>query len=416
MRISTSAIYDANVRILNQQQSKLLATQQQLASGRRILKPSDDPIASARALEVSQSDAVNTQYATNRNSLKSSAALSESILQSVTSLLQDVKTLAVQAGAGTLNASDKQTIATALSGRLEELKSLANSTDGLGNFLYSGYQGRAQPFSNSATGVNYDADDGQRMIQVSSSRQMAASDSGADIFMRIKSGNGTFATEAATANTGSGIVSQGTVTSSFNGNSYQVTFTSANLYDVINTTSATAAAAATAAAITPAEIAAAAAATTAATVSTGNTYASGQTISFAGIQFDISGTPSGGDNFTVAPSQNESIFKTISDLITAMGTPAATFSNGLSKALNKLDRDLDNVLTVRASLGSRLAEIDALDATGEDLGVNFKATLSQLQDLDYNKGISDLNQQQLVLTAAQKTFKQISDLSLFNYI
>jgi flagellar hook-associated protein 3 FlgL len=406
MRISTSAIYDANVSMLNQQQAKLLHTQQQLATGRRMLTPADDPVASARALEVAQSDASNTQYATNRDAARHSVALSESILQSVTSLLQDVRTTAVEAGAGTLNKSDKQTLATVLSGRLEELQALANSTDGLGNFLYSGYQGRTQPFANSAGGVQYMADDGQRMTQVSASRQMAASDSGADIFMRVKSGNGTFmaqpdpASNAGAGNTGRGIVSQGFVTNPalLTGNNYRVSFNVAvvagvttTTYDITNTT-------------------------TSAVLSAANPYVSGQAISFDGMQFDISGAPANGDAFTLAPSTNESIFKTVSDLIAAMGTSSTTYTNHLNKALNKLDRDLDNVLTVRGTLGSRLMEIDALQSTGEDLGLSYKSTLSQLQDVDYNKGISDLNLQQLGLTAAQKTFRQISDLSLFNYL
>ncbi|MEQ1583186.1 MAG: hypothetical protein ABL875_03865 [Candidatus Nitrotoga sp.] len=61
MRISTSSIYSANLNLLNQQQTQLLHTQQQIATQRRILTPSDDPIASARALEISQSDASNSQ-------------------------------------------------------------------------------------------------------------------------------------------------------------------------------------------------------------------------------------------------------------------------------------------------------------------------------------------------------------------
>ena len=399
MRISTSAIYDANVSMMNQQQSKLLHTQQQLASGQRMLTPADDPVASARALEVIQSDATNTQYATNRNAAIHSASLSESILQSVTSLLQDVKTTAVQAGGGTLNASDKQTLANALSGRLEELQALANSTDGIGNFLYSGYQGRTQPFANSASGVQYMADDGQRMIQVSSSSQMASSDSGADIFMRIKNGNGTFSVQPdpAVTNSGTGLVSQGVVinpASPLNGNKYQVLFTTPGSYDVIQTFPVIG---------VP-------------TISSGNAYTSGQPITIGGMQFAVTGAPASGDAFTVSPSTNESMFKTISDLITTMGTTSATFTNNLDKALNMLDRALDNVLTVRGSLGSRLNELDALQATGADLGLNYKTTLSQLQDVDYSKGISDLNMQQLSLTAAQKSFKQISDLSLFNYL
>lgn len=471
MRISTSAIYDANVSMLNQQQARLLHTQQQLASGRRMLTPADDPVASARALEISQSDATNTQYATNRLAAKHSASLAESTLQSVTSLLQDVRTSAIQAGAGTLSSSDKQTLAADFNSRLEELISLANSTDGAGNYLFSGFQGRTQPFAKSAAGVQYIADDGQRTVQVSSSRQMAASDSGADIFMRIKNGSSTpvaipvtaplslntgaaiaigatnitlaspantstfivgapitgpgfpagttvasitgpttFVTSAAATaaspvgtalsvgagNSGSGIISQAVITNpaAFPGHNYQVTFSVAagvTTYSVNDTVLGT-------------------------TLSTGNPYASGQAISFGGLNFSITGTPANGDAFTVGPPQNESMFKTISDLIGVMSTSTTQLTDGLDRALSMLDRHLDNVSTVRSSLGSRLRELDSLQSTGDDMGLAFKSTLSQLQDVDYNKGISDLNQQQLSLTAAQKSFKQVSDMSLFNYI
>lgn len=471
MRISSSAIYDANISMLNQQQARLLHTQQQLASGRRMLTPADDPVASARALEISQSDAANTQYATNRLAAKHSAALAESVLQNVTNLLQDVRTSAIQAGAGTLSSSDKQTMAADFNSRLDELITLANTTDGLGNYLFSGFQGRTLPFAKSVAGVQYLADDGQRMVQVSASRQLAASDSGADIFMRIKNGSTTpvavpvtapltvssagaialgatsvtlaspantstfvvgapisgpgfpvgttvvsitnattFVTSAAATvaspagtalnvgagNKGSGIISPAVVTNpaAFPGHNYQLTFSVAagvTTYTVNDTVLGT-------------------------TVSTGNPYSSGQSISFGGLNFSISGTPADGDAFTVGPPQNESMFKTISDLVGVMGTSTTQLTDGLDRALSMLDRHIDNVSTVRSSLGSRLREIDSLQSTGDDLGLDFKSTLSQLQDMDYNKGISDLNQQQLSLTAAQKTFKQISDMSLFNYI
>ncbi|MBL0038831.1 MAG: flagellar hook-associated protein FlgL [Nitrosomonadales bacterium] len=318
------------------------------------------------------------------------------MLQSVTNLLQDVRTVAVNAGNGGLTNSDKQTFATDLSGRLEELLTLANSTDGIGNYLFSGFQGRTQPFANTSAGVQYQTDDGQRMIQVSGSRQLAASDSGADIFMRVKDGNGTFNVEAAAANTGSGIVSLGATTNPalLTGNNYQVTFSvvaGVTTYGVTNITPG---------ALVPVPIAA------------GTPYVSGQVISFDGLQFDITGAPASGDVFTVAPSTNESIFKTISNLITALRTPnslggavaAAEFTNSRNQALNSLDRGIDNVLTVRASLGTRLSELEALQSTGESIGEQYKQTLSQLQDLDFNKAISDLTQQKISLEAAQKSF------------
>ena len=399
MRISTSTIYNTNVSLLNQQQAQLLHTQQQIATQRRILTPADDPIASARALDVSQADASNSQYATNRNAALHSTSMSEGVLQSVTSLLQDVRTVAVNAGSGALNNSDKQTLATDLSGRLEDLLALANSTDGVGNYLFSGFQGRTLPFANSSTGVQYQTDDGQRMIQVSSSRQLAASDSGADIFMRIKNGNGTFITQAASANVGSGIASSGAVTNPalLTGNNYQVTFSVAagvTTYGVTNTTPG---------ALVPVPVAA------------GTPYVSGQIISFDGLQLDVTGAPASGDVFTVAPSTNESIFTTISNLITALRTPSP-LGGAIATAINGLDRGIDNVLTVRTSLGARLNELEALQSAGESMGVQYKQTLSQLQDVDLNKAISDLNQQKTSLEAAQKSFLAVSGLSLFNYM
>lgn len=410
MRISTSTIYDTNVAMLNQMQAKLLHTQQQVVTGRRILTPADDPANSARALEVIQSDATNTQYSVNRNEASHSLSLSETIMSSVTSLLHDVRTSTIQAGDAILNTSDKRSIAVELRGRLDDLLALANGTDGVGNYLFSGFQGRTLPFTNSATGVQYMADDGQRLIQVSSSRQIAATDSGADIFMRIKNGNGTFTPQATATNAGTGIISQGVVADPalITGHNYQVTFTvtagvpTVTTYEVTDITNGGAVVNDPATGLPL----------------SGVPYVSGQAINFDGMQFDITGEPANGDTFTLSPSVNESIFQTISNLITALesSTSPTQYTNSLNTALNNLDRDLENILTVRSSLGARLRELDALQNTGEDLGLQFKHTLSNLQDVDYNKAITDLTQQQINLQAAQKSFQRISEMSMFNYI
>jgi flagellar hook-associated protein 3 FlgL len=408
MRISSSAIFDTNVNQLNQQQGKMLHTQQQLASGRRMLTPADDPFASARALEISQSDSANTQFVTNRNAAKHSTAMAETILDSATSLLQDVRTSAVGDGSGVLTESDRKSLAEDLNGRLEELVGLANSTDGIGNYLFSGFQGRTTPFVKEDGSIQYAADDGKRFIQVDSSRQLATSDSGADIFMRIKNGNGKFSVESSAQNTGTGLNSQGVVTNPawLTGHDYKLKFDVQKVngkdvatYDIFDLTADC-------------------------VLSECNSFASGQVISFDGMQLDITGKPANGDEFYIKPSENESVFKTLSDLITALksenpvggSAAAAHYTNSVNRALNNIDRDLQNISTIRTSLGSRLRELDSLQETGDDLGLQYKNKLSELQDVDFNKAVSELNQQQTSLTAAQKSFKQVSDLSLFNYL
>lgn len=394
MRVSSSTLFNSNASVLGQLQTQLQQTQQQIASGRRAM----DPVTAARALEVTQSDAMNTQYAANSSAAYDTLSLAEGNLQGVTSLLQDVRDAVVGAGSASLTDNDRKNIASSLSSSLQQLISLANSKDGAGNYLFAGFQSKTQPFVDTPAGVGYFGDDGQHNVQASATRQIASSDSGADVFMRVKNGNGAFVTQANPANTGSGVVSVGSVSSpaSLTGNNYSVSFSvigGVTTYDVTNTT-------------------------TSAVVSAGNTYVSGQAISFDGLQFDIQGAPANGDAFTVSPSANESMFKTISDLIGALNTPVvgANLANSLKSGLNQVDNALNNVLSTRSSQASRLNEIDTLRSAGEDLGLQFKKTLSGLQDIDYAKAITDLTQQQMSLQAAQQSFAKIANLSLFNYL
>jgi flagellar hook-associated protein 3 FlgL len=414
LRISTSTIFDTNVSAMNQQQASLLHTQLEVSSGKRIMTPADDPAGAAQAIEVSQSDATNTQFATNRNAATASLSMSEGVLQSVTTLIQNIQTTAVSAGNGTLNNTDRQTMATSLQGQLDQLIGLANSKDGSGNYLFAGSQGGTQPFVTTSAGVQYQGDAGQHLIQVASSRQMVANANGSDLFMNVKNGNGTFVTSASTSNTGSGIISQGNLaapppTAAQQGNTYQLTFKITNGVSAYTVTGTNASGVPLPAASLPAP---------------NQPYTSGQSISFNGLQFDIQGTPASGDTFTVAPSSNTSLFKTIQNLISTLNTPippgnaaaSAAFTQQLDAAMNGLDQGLNKVLTGRAAIGSNLSELDTLQSTGNALGLQYQTTLSQLQNVDFNQAISQLSQQQLGLQAAMQSFKTVSSLSLFNYM
>ena len=429
MRISTSMIYDQGVNSINQQYGDLVKLQQQLSTGRRVLTPADDPIASARALQVAQSQSVNAQYMLNGQHAQSSLELEESVLTQVTGLLQDARVLAVNAGNPSLSDSDRTSLAVDLQGRYAQLLGLANTTDGNGLYLFSGYKGTTQPFSETGSGgVSYNGDQGQRRVQVSASRQIAVSSSGAEVFQLIKSGNGTFATAAAGINTGTGIVSQGVVldaalwNAAGNNQDFTIRFDvtgGATTYDIVdNVTGNSLLTDAAAAADGPYP----------------RSYTSGATIDLKnqgaepafdyGVSLSIRGDPADGDSFGVKPSSTQQdIFSTLNALITALNTPVSGSSagntrltNDLNTALSNLDLALDNVLSVRATVGATLKEIDAHRATGEDLDLQYSGTLSDLQDLDYAKAISDMTLKQSSLEAAQQSFLRVQGLSLFNYL
>ena len=77
---------------------------------------------------------------------------------------------------------------------------------------------------------------------------------------------------------------------------------------------------------------------------------------------------------------------------------------------------MDNVLTIRVSVGTRLQEIDSLNTVGEDRRLQYSQILSELQDLDYTEAVTKMQKQMLALEASQASFAQISRLSLFEYI
>lgn len=402
MRISSSMMHSMAVARINDQQSALARTQQALSTGRRINAPSDDPIGAASALNVSGADAQNDQFTTNRTGAKSTLSEEDGILQGVTELIQNVQAAVITARNGTLSDKDRGFIAEDLRGQLDQLLGLANSKDGTGNYFFSGYQSQTAPFSATGSSAQYSGDSGKRQLQVAVGQQLAIGDSGQDVFQNIRSGNGTFTTSAVATNTGSGLVSAGSVVNpaSLTRHDYQINFSVAagvTTYSVLDSTTGT-------------------------TLSSGNPYTSGNAISFDGLQFNVSGSPASGDQFKLAPSPNQSLFQTMSDLIKVLGTPAtgvagtASLHNGLTAAHSALDNALDNILTVRASVGSRLNQLDALDAVGSDLHLQYQRTLSSLQDTDYNAALSTFSQQQLSLEAAQKSFAKVMGLSLFTYL
>jgi flagellar hook-associated protein 3 FlgL len=403
MRISTSSLYNMSVTAQDNLQVQIANTTQQMATGQRILSPADDPVGAARAVELTLSESTNTQFTSNRTAATNTLSASDGIMQSITSLLQNVHDTVLSASSSMVTDASRKSMAADLHGQLQTLLGLANSTDGAGSYLYSGGQGSVQPFANTATGVVYQGDDLQRKVQVAASRQLSSSDSGADIFMRIRNGNGTFQASGGATNAGSGIVSQGTVTDSslYTGDNYRVVFgAGGTTFGVTDLTSG--------ATVIPA----------------GTTYVSGQAISFNGIQFSISGTPANGDTFNVTPSSNQSIFDTLNKLITTLNIPisgASTAvvtanSQALSDGLNSLSQDLNNVLGIRATTGSRLNELTSLQTTGDQLGLQYKQTLSTIQDTDYTQAATNLAQQKLALQAAQQSFALVSKLSLFNYL
>jgi flagellar hook-associated protein 3 FlgL len=360
--------------------------------------PADDPVAAVHIMELDRSLQENDQYHANADMARNRLSLEEQALDDAGSLLQRVRELTVQGNNATIDATNRRTIATEIRGLLNDLMDMANRKDANGEFLFSGYSTLTQPFAQTATGINYQGDQGSRQLAIGANQRVADNHSGAAVFMNIGEGNGTFVTGAGAANTGSAVIGGGSVTNLANWvpEDYTLRFTDAQgTYEIVDST---------------------------ATVVATGAYTTNSSIAFRGTSIPITGTPAANDTFTISRSRTEDIFTTLDSLATALETNAETpatkaiFNTTMATVLEQIDEAQDHFSTVRAQVGTRLSSLDnAVDAL-EGQKVEFQSMVSELRDLDYAEAITRMNQQLIGLQAAQASYSRIAQLSLFDYL
>lgn len=136
MRISTQMMYEQSMRGVTNSQSLWLSYGEQMSTGKRINRPSDDPIAASQAVVLSQAQTQNSQYALARSFATTKVSLEENVLSQVTTAIQAAQEKIVNAGNGTLSDDDRASLATNLQGIRDQLMNLANSTDGNGRYIF----------------------------------------------------------------------------------------------------------------------------------------------------------------------------------------------------------------------------------------------------------------------------------------
>lgn len=199
MRISTVQMQNRGVSAMLDNQTNVSMTQQQVASGKRILTPSDDVFGSTQILALNKVIETHQQYRENANVVESRLVQEESALTQGISVLQRLHELAVQSGNTTLSATDRSNFAYETRELLSELISTANSVDANGEHLFSGFNVDTAPFAETEIPVGsglftytYTGDTGQRNAQIGETRFIVAGDPGQGVFMDIpESGGGT---------------------------------------------------------------------------------------------------------------------------------------------------------------------------------------------------------------------------------
>ena len=410
-RVSTANQYETALRNIGQRHTSLSNLQENLTSGKRVVRPSDDPVSAAQAERaINRLARIQTEQRaleTQRNAI----AQAESALGDAIGLMQNFRELTVSAGGGTLTPNDRATIANQLQGLREQIVEVANRKDTNGLPLLGALGSALAPFLgplSTTPDYSFAGLPGQTSSTGVTIPGMLDGDSA---FMFNPQRDGVYnAAVSAIPNTRQLTTSAVTPVdkSLVTGDNYTITFsavgpgatpgTSTATYTLTNTTTG-----AVSAPVTVPD------------------YLSDKPLAIAmtdvpGLSFTITGNPANGDTITLQPSP--SIFSTldsaIRDIRSAPNSNAAIQAVG--QALGNMDIGLERLHNMRGYAGELLNRADRITGDQEKRSVQLEGDRSRAEDLDMIKGISDFQNQQVGYEAALKSYAQVQKLSLFNYI
>jgi flagellar hook-associated protein 3 FlgL len=413
-RIGSANTYDNAMRNISARQTNLSNLQDNLTSGKRVLRASDDPtsagIAERALTRISRIATDQRALESQRNSITQA----ESVLGDVTDALQRFRELTVSAGNGTHSSAERQTIATEMRGLRDHIYALANREDSNGLPLFSALGSALKPFVGpQATAPDYTFNglpgqpagstvtipftlDGDSAFMLTPTRDAAYN-------VSLNSGN-TNLQASAISLSNSALVTG----SSYSISNISITAvipatipaTSEATYDLIETPAGT---------TIP----------LAAVPTTGPAFPSGSTtipLTAPGLSLSVAGTPTPGDTITIEP--NASLFSVLDNAISDIG--GATTNNNTAQAVNQalhnIDIGMQRVSNARSQAGELLNRADRISDNQDKRSIQMEADRSRAQDLDMVKGISDFQNQQTGYQAALQTYAQVQKLSLFNFL
>ncbi len=409
-RIGSANTYDSAIRNISMRQSALSSLQENLTSGKRVVRASDDPTSAAnaeRALNrISRISTDQRALEAQRNAI----ATAESTLGDVNDNLQRFRELVVSAGNGVHSAAERKSIAIELQGLRDQIFAAANQKDTNGLPLFSALGSALAPFVGpQATPPDYTFS-GLPGQSTSSDVAIPFTLDGDAAFMHQPARDGVYNTTLSTIPSNRTLTTNGVTvnnSASVTGASYLIAITNVDTTTTPGTT------------VVSYDVTTTPPGTTATQVAPG--YPSTQSASIAvagmaGLSLTLSGTPATGDTVNVSPSPSlfSVLDNAIKDIGAAVNNNAAT--QAVSQALHNVDIGMSRISAVRGQAGDLLNRADRISGNQDKRSIQLEADRSRAEDLDMVKGISDFNNQQTGYSAALQTYAQVQKLSLFNFI
>jgi len=401
MRVSTQQFYFQNSQQLSNKQSDVNDQIKYLASGKRVLTAKDDAVSYGTLAGYKDALANIEKYQRNLTQAENRNSLQDVSFTSAEDVMQQLKQLFIQANNGVYSDNDLYSLAELAKNSQQQLLNIANEKDETGGYIFAGYQIDVQPFSlQPDDSVVYQGDGGVRELQIAKNVTVDINQAGDDAFENVANNIGDFSANYNTNTSGISvnkavIANPGAYDSVTNPPDYNFNFTSATDLTVTDSGGTV--------------------------VFNTSTYTPGQTITFNGIEVQLNGNPLPGDDFDLTPQENISIFDTIKSAIDWMNvgaspTDVTQHAVDYEVILGQLDEALNHMTGRRAETGVRLKLIDNQVANHLDAELYLSSGRSNIEDLDFAKAVAIFEQSQVSLQAAQQSFVQIKNLSLFNYL
>ena len=191
MPISTKLFNDQAVTRFNRLTSEIQNTQSKIATGKNVLRASDDPVTAANISFTRDQKVMLDRFNTNIDRARTRLTVTENVLADAANVLTRAYELALQGRNDALSPADRVAIAQEVEQLKETMVALANSRDSYGNFLFSGFKVNQVPFRYDEAGkVQYHGDSGAHTVQISEDLRIRTGIEGADLFLRVDTKTG----------------------------------------------------------------------------------------------------------------------------------------------------------------------------------------------------------------------------------
>lgn len=418
VRLGSANAYDTALANIMNRQSSLSNLQENLTSGKRVVRASDDPTGAAQAERaITRLGRIQTDQRA-LEAQRASINQAEATLGDVNTALQAFRELAATAGNASHTAQERQSVANQLKGYRDQIFALANRQDTNGLPLFSALGSALAPFVG-PQGLPQDYTFSGQPGQVASNEvSIPYTLDGDRAFMNQPARDGVYNVSLTTvAGTPHDIRSSGVTlvpplpaapSGLSSGSSYALTITNVDTTTVPGTTTVTYDIAENPNVLGPFSGSASYPTTTA--------PANFAVNAIPGLSINIRGAPAIGDVLTLDP--RPSVFSVLDDAIRDIGN--ATNSNAamqaVGQALHNIDIGMSRISAVRGQAGDLLNRADRISDNQEKRSIQVEGDRSRAEDLDMIKGVSDFQNQQTAYQAALQSYAQVQKLSLFNFI